>query len=1403
MNNKKRILSLLTALTMSASAFAGLTTSAFADGSDISYSNGKISINYTEAKDAKLIIAQYNADKTLKGVTSEAVTLTNGTTEVTKTLSDGDVVMVWDSLEGMKPLVKSYKMETVAATPTPAPTIDPAAIYYQLDFEDENTTYINSAEGKTTTVGLWASEYYYAGLSIAKDSSNADINKYMQYKNDMTARKGQRTAYYILPEAAGTLEDNQAVVEFDFKFNSGTGTNQIVLVGDSSTLIGNDLYTTTAKPAGTAPILKFNQPSTANGDFYINDTGTSVDDATAKTTGFENGKWAHAKAVMNFTTKTVILTITSLDGSKTFFETAQVAMGAGSDATKLSQLFVSAPSVGAGTVSLDNIIVRKVLDGDITATYYNATFSVDGKTTVLSGKDGEKLTSLPDTDKTGYIFDGWYKDTDTDTVLSSETVLATPLTADVTYTAVYHKDPNYVEPLASVEFSTFPTDGIPTAGADENTAASNNIQIKLTGELGNDLLTSDGAPTDERVTDFDVKWEFDGFRTIVSKALDGENTATSDQNDDAYCDSYAKVVKDTNPTKVDFQLKSQAFNFYGQVKATVTYKGKTITVSKPMSVLPTKTVVAGQLLPKAGYVSDFTPFEETMVGYQATTSTDNKDATDIVTGDWAAYGGNSGRGLYLASDETTGKKFLKLKSTGTNSSSFAANKLDAPTGQVIISQDVKFYNTNSSILYKSDNPVTWTDNATSLSLNFTGTGFNLNGGDTITDATTGVWYHIVLSADVTSKLCYAKIYDATGTTLLGESDIVPFTNAGSVTPIYLCYRTPDNANGELDFNNVKVYTPEISGDLTTTIDNETLSIPETASDEASTANLTVSAKSTENYDMIGAATWTIVDEPENVTITPDEDNSHNATLSVANGAQSGDITVRVTLGGKTKDITVALSSSQDSVSFTKSTKSISIPLTSDASDEYEYEAIVADETGAAIAGKTVTYAMYDKNNVNEITSDNALTGISFDKDTAKLTVTSEAKATTVYIRAIGTNSNDETISRSLKVTIHGLAFDLGTDSSDSLAEGYTAVAADTAYNETSGYGIESGTPTAGGTASTDDADSDNLTGSFTFKAKVEPKKVYKVTVNYSGSLASEYVNADLTGVAYTNDTQSAVTYEVPVIDDVLDLTFTNATVSSIVIEKEADKQAGGKPNVYTVGDSTIANNGSWAYCLARDIANYTDLSSIATFSNNGRGGKNLSTYYTGGELVDRVLTQVKPGDYVMIGDMGTNGMGSKFEESFNYYIDACEAMGAKVILNSYSPHGAVGGYASGYNSTTHTFTSYRQDDYDKIVRSIYAERSDATNEKYDENIIGFVDIGKMADAAFNAYVADYAANNYADEDAAAQAIIACFSDHNHYSNDTIAAQLMIEGYGTGADAKGIVKTLVEILTADLTPSSSN
>lgn len=1402
-------------------------TAATPEATGVVYEDQKIKITNAKADKVTIVISKYYDNKTLAGVElKENVTLENGSGEVPYDLQGKAAkIMVWDDIKTMTPLFATTSVEGTVdpaptvkptaptsqpettptaeptATPTVKPTIDPSAIYYKLDFEDSSKTYINTAEGTTKETEKWASQYYFAGLSVATDS-NSEINKYILYNNTMTARKGQRTAYCILPEKAGTMVDNQAVVEFDFKFHAGSGTNQLVLIGDSNTPIGNDMYDPSKKPAGKAPILKFNQASTDGGDFIINDSGDSLANATAKTHDFKNDQWAHVKAVMNFESKAVILTITSLDGSTTFFETAQVPMSEGTTATKLSQLFLGAPSASQGAIGMDNVIVRKVLSDDITDTYYNVTFTVDGNNTITSVKKDGSVTKVPDVAKTGYLFDGWSKDGDTENLFTTEQVLAAKVTADTTYTAVYHKDPAYIEPLQSVEFSSFPENGIPTAGADANTAADNIISVKLIGEIGTDLT----ANPDSRVTDLNVDWEFDGFRHIASKAAEGGNGATTDDvSGNEYCDSYAEVIKEAQtPTSVNFALKSQAFNFYGQVKATVTYNGKKITISRPMAIVPTKTAESGVLLPKPGYVTNFDWYSDDMVGYQAVTSADNKSATEVVTGDWAAYGGNTGRGLYLAKDETTKKKFLKLKSTGTNSSSFAVNKLDsAPTGQVIITQDVKFYNNNSSILFKQDNPVTWSANATAISFNFTGTEFNLNGGDKICDATPGKWYKIVLSADVTSKLCFAKVYDEGGT-LLGESDITAFVNAGATAPVYLCYRTPDNSQGELDFNNVKVYTPEIDRTkFTTTVADETISIPEAGESDVTTT-LTAKALSTEDYDMIGEATWAFdesVTDTSSVAITPDSTDSHKATLTVKAGAPAGTLPIKVTIGGVTKTVEVNLTSSQDSVQFTQSTSSISIPLTDGTTDKYTYAAKVVGPTSATdktpmdIEGKKVTYAVYDKNNTNPLTT--MPTGVTFDAAKGELSVSSSASATTLYVRATSTNRSNETITKAVKVTIHGLAFDFGGDGEDALMEGYTAVTPTTAYSEATGYGIENGTPTIGGTASVESADSDYLAGEFTFKTKVTPKKVYNVTITYKGKLASEKVNADLTGTERANDTLKSVTYAVPVIDDVLDLAFTQSPqVASIVIEKAADKTAGVKPHIYTVGDSTIANNGSWAYVMARDYATYSQLPDIATFSNNGRGARNLMTYYTEG-ILNGVLTQIRPGDYVMIGDMGTNGMGKTFENDFNYYIDACEAMGAKIILNSYSPHGAVGAYASGYNSSTNTFDSYRRDECDVIVRNIYTERTTADGENYDANIVGFVDIGKMADAAFNAYVNDYATNGYESKDAAAQAIIKCFGDHNHYSNGTIAAELMIKGYGDGADAKGIVKSLYEIISADL------
>ncbi len=1391
--------------------------------------DGTINITYDKDAEGTLITAKFYADGTLKSFTAEDVKLVDGTVSIEADFGgDAVTLMLWDGLDTMIPLLPSVKVEgnsearptpvvtdnpsetpapTAEPTAEPKPTMDPSLVYYTLDFEDDSKTYLNSEEGTTTTPELWASQYYFAGLSIATDK-DAAINKHMKYLNNQG--KGTRCAYYILPEAAGTVDENkQAVAEFDFKFKNGgtNGNNQLALIGSSGAPIQNGDYEPSNKPAGTAAILKFTQPKDGDAQFMVNNDaskGDTLDTVTVKSEGYKNDTWAHAKIVMNFENQNSLVTVTSLDGSETYVPQQLVPFV--TSAEKLTELFVAAAR-DSSYVCMDNVVIRKLDSGDVGATYYTVTFNVDGNEKKVGVKEGETLTELPDTTKTGYIFDGWQLNDGTE-YLSNEDVLAMEITSDITLTAAYHLDSDYIEPMVALEFSDFPDGGLPTAGADENTAASNPITVKIVGEIGGSLAEN----PDPRVTDLSVKWEFKGFRHIVSKAQAGENPETADGGENKYCDSYAEVVyDDSKPQSVDFQLKNVPMNFYGEVKATVTYGGQTMEITKPMAIIPNKASDASTILPKPGYVENFEWYSDDLVGYQATTSSDNKSATDIVTGDWAAYGGNSGRGLYIAKDEETGKKFLKLKSTGTNSSSFAVNKLDsAPTGQVIIKQDMKFYNSGTSILFKTANPVTWTTgSATSLSLNFTGTDFNLNSGESICAASAGKWYTIVLSADVTSKLCSAKIYDKESGELLGSSEILPFSDAGSTAPVYLCYRTPDNSMGELDFNNVKMYVPSIDETkFTVTSADETLSVPKAGGEDVSTT-LNASALSTEGYDMIGVADWEIdssVSDTSGIVITPDASNSHMATLTVKAGAPAGELPINVTISGVTKQIKINLTSSQDSVQFTKSVSSISIPLEAGTSGEYEYAAKVVgpkseeDDTPIDIEGKTVTLAVYDKNNTNELTTLPA--GIAFDAASGKLTVTDKASATTLYIRATSTNRKDETITKAVKVTIHGLAFDFGTDADGAVVEGYTAVTPSTAYSETTGYGIEDGTPTAGGTASAEDADSDNLTGTFTFKAKVTPAKVYKVKINYKGSAAAEKVNADLSGIDLGTDqiqTADDGSLLISVIDDVLDLTFSGGYVSSIVIEKAAEKAANMKPHIYTVGDSTIANNGSWAYVMARDYASYSQLPDIASFSNNGRGGKNLSSYYTGGELMGRVLVNICPGDYVMIGDMGTNGMGSAFEASFNYYIDACEALGAKVILNSYSPHGANkgGGYESGYDAETQTFDSYRKDSYDNIVRAIYEERTTAGGAKYDENIVGFVDIGKMADAAFNAYVDAYAANGYESRDAAAQDIIKCFGDHNHYSNGTLACQLMIEGYGDGADAKGIVKSLYEIISADL------
>ena len=313
-----------------------------------------------------------------------------------------------------------------------------------------------------------------------------------------------------------------------------------------------------------------------------------------------------------------------------------------------------------------------------------------------------------------------------------------------------------------------------------------------------------------------------------------------------------------------------------------------------------------------------------------------------------------------------------------------------------------------------------------------------------------------------------------------------------------------------------------------------------------------------------------------------------------------------------------------------------------------------------------------------------------------------------------------------------------------------------------------------------------------FEAQVEKGNLYRVVVTYQGVLSTGYVNSDLAGyILGRHDAMGTDTLVVACPRDVFDLRIGaipggEAKIENVQLSLLPKPARRAKPKVHHIGDSTSASNGSWAWTLQRTLDDFPALAELCDFGNQGAGGRNLSTYYQQGKLAE-VLLDICPGDVVMLGNNGTNGLNSTFEDDVNYYLDAAEAMGACVILNSYTPHGAVSNHTGGYNPQTCRFDSYRRDTYDVIVRKVAAQRA-----KNDPSYLGFVEIGQNADAIFNAYVTDHAANGYDSAEDAAQAIISCFRDHNHYDKAELACQLMLKGY-PASPAPGIVEQIATLL----------
>ena len=1218
-----------------------------------------------------------------------------------------------------------------------------AAEYFSLDFESA-----------TDTMG-WTSANAPGDMSIATDEDNS-INKYFKFAN--TNGSGTRNAYYTFDSDAQTTENGKAVIEFDF-YMTNTGNeniNQLVLLDSAA---GNPKGN--ANYSGNNYIFSFTQPKNSD-KLIINNLDGSKE--TYTTTDWTNKSgWTHAKAIMDFTEHNVTITLSSHDGETVYFDN-KVPMG--TTDLKIGKLLICE--------ARKNILVRSY-DSSLDAgnTYYKVTYDVKGEKSEETVKENTSPLNIPDLTNYGYIFKGWQVNDDTENLIDD--LKEYKITADTKFTAIYEKDTEYIEPIISAEIKG---NQIMTFGDSPDIAAENKYTLTLTGQNGT-IITADTI--DSRIDDFNIEWDIDGFKTV--------------NDTDKYCDSYGEFAEHTNTaTEVLFMLRQCDFNFYGKLNATVTYNGETIEASMYVAATGDKSMADNQILPEAGYPSDFDEYPDSLVGY--TTLKDTYGGNDIMVGGWGMSGSDSGDAVIMKEENN---KFLRINCPTSSKSHMFTNSIDTPQKQIIFEQNIRF-NGNGCITLTSKQPY-WTDKegyTTPVTLEFDGTTIKLNGiaiknNDIDVTVNKGKWYKIVLSADKTTESCFVKVYDLNGQ-FVGETDSIAWTENSE--PTYYSIGFANKQTGTVDFDAYRAYYP--AADISTytlNISQETLSIP-----NKDTATLSASVKSKEGYNITGAAEWSILeDDMQDIIITPDVVDSHKATITLGEGASAGEATVQVNIGGYTKTIKLNITDSAESIKFTSSQGSLAIPLDEKSVNTAKYSAAVINGDGMDL-NRNVSLGIYDKNNVNKY---NLPDGISFDAPAGAISVTSAAVPCVFTVRATGESSDGKILSRSIKVTVHGLSFDFGSGADESVTEGYTDINPLTTYTVSRGYGIE-GSAKAEGTPSIDNAKSDYLSGDFTFKAKVTKGKHYRVKIAFSGDLVSEYVSEALSGhertlaaegtthTGYTVKTEEITeqVYDIPVVDDVMDLKFSGARVAYISIEK-VEKTAAEKPNIWSVGDSTIGNSGSYAYNLARDQANYPEFTALADYHNNGKGSRNLKTYYTQGWL-DNILINIRPGDIVTIGNMGTNpgGMsGTQFKAPLDYYVDACLAMGAKVILTSYTPHGCVEGYEYVYDKTTHTFHGCREDAYDSLgIRVIYEERKD------DPDILGFIDIGLNADNAFNEYVADYAKNGYENEDAAAKAIMDCFGDHNHYGNggrSQLAGDLMLNGYGT---APGIVSELVRVLT---------
>lgn len=267
-------------------------------------------------------------------------------------------------------------------------------------------------------------------------------------------------------------------------------------------------------------------------------------------------------------------------------------------------------------------------------------------------------------------------------------------------------------------------------------------------------------------------------------------------------------------------------------------------------------------------------------------------------------------------------------------------------------------------------------------------------------------------------------------------------------------------------------------------------------------------------------------------------------------------------------------------------------------------------------------------------------------------------------------------------TLYSAKFDFGAFE---LAEGYTKITSEDKYTAEKGYGF---VETVGLSDGGKDVIGDYVissTGEFTFEVDV-PDGDYEVKITNGGDTATEaniYINGGERVRVFTIEADSYkenVQRVVPK-DGKISIQFKGNDIktNTVEINQLANRtQKGEKPTVYIAGDSTAQS-----YNIAKTypqtgwgqvFADY--LTDDIIVENRSMAGRSSKSYNNDGRM-DNILTEIKPGDYVLI-QFGHNDGSSKPERYISIddfkkliaekYIGETVKRGAIPIILSPTPH---------------------------------------------------------------------------------------------------------------------------------------